>query len=76
MAKDASHINGYYDTDFRKNPQKYRIGHGEYGVLTDEPYKSEILLHWRFKSPEIACVVADKLESIDLRFPEVTEKQP
>jgi hypothetical protein len=41
-------------TDFRKNPELYRIGKGEQGVLLVEPYKSEILPHWRFKSPEIA----------------------
>ncbi|MBF8963249.1 DUF4385 domain-containing protein [Pontibacter sp. FD36] len=41
-------------TDFRKNPELYRIGKGEQGVLLVEPYKSEILPHWRFKTPEIA----------------------
>lgn len=32
----------------------YRIGRGEKGVLTFEPYKSELLPHWRFKTPQIA----------------------
>jgi hypothetical protein len=32
--------------DFRKNPKFYRIG-GEQGVLLVEPYKSEILSHYR-----------------------------
>jgi hypothetical protein len=32
----------------------YRIGRGETGVLTFEPYKSEILPLWRFKTPSIA----------------------
>jgi len=32
----------------------YRIGRGEQGVLTFEPYKSEILPLWRFKTPAIA----------------------
>jgi hypothetical protein len=32
----------------------YRIGRGETGVLTFEPYKSEILPLWRFKTPVIA----------------------
>lgn len=41
-------------TDFRKNPELYRIGKGEQGVLLVEPYKSEILPHWRFKTPEVA----------------------
>lgn len=32
----------------------YRIARGEMGVLTFEPYKSEILPLWRFKTPSIA----------------------
>ena len=36
--------------DFRKHPELYRIGKGEQGVLLVEPYKSEILPHWRFKT--------------------------
>lgn len=36
--------------DFRKHPQLYRVGKGEQGVLLVEPYKSEILPHWRFKT--------------------------
>lgn len=32
----------------------YRIGRGETGVLTFEPYKSAILPSWRFKTPAIA----------------------
>lgn len=32
----------------------YRIGRGEQGVLTFEPYKSEILPLWRFKTPSVA----------------------
>lgn len=41
-------------TDFRAEPEKYRVGKGEQGVLSVEPYKSEILPHWRFKTPDIA----------------------
>ena len=36
--------------DFRQHPELYRIGRGEQGVLLIEPYKSEILPHWRFKT--------------------------
>jgi hypothetical protein len=36
--------------DFRQHPELYRIGKGEQGVLLVEPYKSEILPHWRFKT--------------------------
>src|SRR4028118_1894321 len=40
--------------DFRTSPELYRVGKGEQGVLLVEPYKSEILPYWRFKTPEIA----------------------
>ncbi|MDQ4121045.1 MAG: DUF4385 domain-containing protein [Acidobacteriota bacterium] len=68
MAKDVSYINEYYDTDLRKHPEKYRIGRGEYGVLTAEPYKSEILPHWRFKTPEIARESAAKIYELYLDY--------
>lgn len=42
------------DIDYRAEPERYRVGRGEQGVLIVEPYKSEILLHWRFKTPAIA----------------------
>lgn len=51
-----------FDTiDFRKNPELYRVGKGEQGVLLVEPYKGEILPHWRFKTPEIAQESCDKI---------------
>lgn len=37
-------------TDFRRHPELYRVGKGEQGVLLVEPYKSELLPHWRFKT--------------------------
>ena len=39
---------------FREHPEWYRVGVGEQGVLLVEPYKSEILPHWRFKTPDVA----------------------
>ena len=47
--------------DHRRHPECYRIGRGEQGVLNVEPYKSELLPHWRFKTPEMARESADKL---------------
>ena len=44
----------YSTLDLRKQPELYRVGRGEQGVLLVEPYKSEILPHWRFKTPAIA----------------------
>ena len=49
------------DIDYRKNPEKYKVGKGEQGVLICEPYKSEIGPFWRFKNPEIAKESAEKI---------------
>lgn len=51
-----------FDTiDFRERPDLYRVGRGEQGVLLVEPYKSELLLHWRFRTPDIAKQSAETL---------------
>ena len=42
------------DVDYRAHPEAYRVGKGEQGVLICEPYKSELVGLWRFKTPEIA----------------------
>lgn len=54
--------------DFREHPELYRIGKGEQGVLLVEPYKSEILPHWRFKTPEIARRSANKIYKMFLDY--------
>lgn len=55
-------------TDFRKHPGRYQVGIGEQGVLLVEPYKSEILPFWRFKTPEIAEASAKKIYSLFLAY--------
>jgi hypothetical protein len=37
-------------TDFRQRPALARVGKGEQGVERVEPYKGEILPHWRFRT--------------------------
>ncbi len=44
----------YGQCDLRRHPELYRVGRGEQGVLLVEPYKSEILPHWKFRSVAIA----------------------
>ena len=54
--------------DFRKQPELYRIGRGEQGVLLVEPYKSEILPHWKFKTPQVARTSANKIYKMFLDY--------
>jgi len=50
-----------WTTNFREHPEKYVIGRGELGVLSAEPYKSELIPHWKFATPAKAKVSADKI---------------
>lgn len=58
----------FENIDFRKHPELYRIGKGEQGVLLVEPYKSEILPHWKFKTPGIARKSANKIYRMFLAY--------
>jgi hypothetical protein len=44
----------YAHLDLRAHPELYRVGKGEQGVLMVEPYKSELVPLWRFKTRAIA----------------------
>jgi hypothetical protein len=54
--------------DFRQQPELYRIGKGEQGVLLVEPYKSEILPHWRFKTVVEAKQSSAKIYKLFLAY--------
>ena len=54
--------------NFRKRPELYRIGRGEQGVLLVEPYKFEILPHWRFADEEKAQASSDKIYQLFLAY--------
>lgn len=52
---DSGETNLPYDKvdwslNYRKHPEKYVIGRGQFGVLKYEPYKSEILPYWSYKN--------------------------
>jgi len=55
-------------TDFRQHPELYRVGKGEQGVLLVEPYKSEILPHWRFRTPEVARESSEHIYQLFLDY--------
>ena len=58
----------YKNLDFRKHPELYRTGLGEQGVLLVEPYKSEILPYWKFKTPAVASKSARKIHNLFLQY--------
>ncbi|RYZ29770.1 MAG: DUF4385 domain-containing protein [Chitinophagaceae bacterium] len=58
----------YKNLDLRQHPELYRTGVGEQGVLLVEPYKSEILPYWKFKTPEVAKKSAAKIYRLFLQY--------
>ena len=58
----------FKNIDFRDSAELYRVGKGEQGVLLVEPYKSEILPHWRFKTPDIARQSSEKIYEMFLEY--------
>jgi hypothetical protein len=54
--------------DMRAHPEEYQIGVGEQGVLSVEPYKSEILPHWRFATPDKARESSAKIYELFLQY--------
>ena len=60
----------FENTDFREEPHLYRVGKGEQGVLSVEPYKSEILPHWRFRTEEVARESSAKIYELFLGYKE------
>jgi hypothetical protein len=55
-------------TDFRLRPDLYQVGKGEQGVLLVEPYKSEILPYWRFKTVPEAKTSSKKIYRLFLSY--------
>jgi hypothetical protein len=68
MAAEFDYTLDFKCTDFRAHPELYRVGRGEQGVLSVEPYKSEILPHWRFKTPAVARESADKIYALFVAY--------
>jgi len=50
--------------DYRRHPEAYRVGKGEQGVLVCEPYKSELVAHWRFKTPDEARASSEAIAAL------------
>ena len=58
----------YAELDLRAHPELYRVGVGEQGVLLVQPYKSEILPHWRFATPEVARESSEAIYGMFLAY--------
>lgn len=59
--KPFNYQQDFSSIDFRQQPELYRVGRGEQGVLLVEPYKSEILPFWRYKDEASAMKSAEQI---------------
>ena len=67
-SKTFNYHQDFKKIDFRKHPELYEVGRGEQGVLMVEPYKSEILPYWKFKTVAIAEKSARKIYTLFLEY--------
>lgn len=58
----------YEHLNLREQPELYRVGKGEQGVLLVQPYKNEILPFWQFRTPALAQQSADKIYQLFLDY--------
>ncbi len=58
----------YAELDLRLHPELYRVGVGEQGVLLVQPYKSELLPHWRFATPQAAHTSSETIYQMFLDY--------
>jgi hypothetical protein len=54
--------------NYQQQPEFYRVGKGEQGVLICEPYKSAIVAHWRFKTPDEASKSSETIYAMFLDY--------
>jgi hypothetical protein len=60
----------YRAVNLRERPDLYRVGRGEQGVLLVEPYKSEILPHWRFRNVAVALASSAAISTLFYAYKE------
>ncbi len=68
MARKFDYTLDYAQLDLRACPGLYRVGVGEQGVLLVQPYKGELLPHWRFATPELAQVSSQTISAMFLAY--------
>lgn len=68
LSKYFDYTLDFKQINFRNYPELYKVGRGEQGVLMVEPYKSEILPFWRFKTQEIARESSEKIYKLFLEY--------
>ncbi len=68
MAPTFDYTLDYAHLDLRQHPELYRVGVGEQGVLLVQPYKSELLPHWRFATPELARRSSEAISGMFLAY--------
>lgn len=66
--KDLAYELDLNQVNFRQRPHIYKVDKAEQGILLVEPYKSELLPYWRFRTPAIAKKSSLKIYRIFLEY--------
>ncbi len=61
LLHDMADKHPFDGVDLRRYPERYQIGRGEYGVFHAEPYKTQLLPLWRFRTPADARASSDAI---------------
>lgn len=62
-----------WDLNYREHPEEYRIGTGQFGVMKYEPYMSEVIDHWRYKSVPIAIESRNRILALFYHYLDVAD---
>ena len=73
MSKAFDYGLDYRTLDLRAHPELYRVGRGEQGVLLVQPYKAEILPHWKFATPAAARKSSEEIFALYERYKQAGE---
>ncbi|WP_425145761.1 DUF4385 domain-containing protein [Deinococcus sp.] len=68
MGRKFDYSLDYAHLNLRQHPELYRVGVGEQGVLLVQPYKAELLPHWRFATPEAAQESSERIYGMFLDY--------
>ncbi|WP_127353377.1 DUF4385 family protein, partial [Enterobacter hormaechei] len=52
------------NVDCRERPERYQVGRGEQGLLIVDPYKGDVLPHWRYNDAEVTARSAQEIYAL------------
>jgi hypothetical protein len=66
--RNLSYASRYRNIDFRRHPEKYPVGKDDAHTVMIEPYRSELMPHWKYRTPRQARASAAKIYTLFLSY--------